>query len=368
MGRAMLIICAGVLISLGFVSMGTTQQGHRITENNAGYAEFTQAKNRAHTAIQMAFQEMNKDDEWAKNHDASNKWKPTVEGQTVELYIDYFHDNPAFFGVDSLRIFSSTLYGEDNSKTANIESVYTRNEIDMVPQFQGALTLASKYTKITTNGSASISGNNAAGHPGCSDKPGIVANNLDAYNDATAGTLELQTKDAIEGDPNIALDTSVKYDPTDELIARLAELSDVTQISGSYKGSMGSKENPGVFFVEDQAKLTGGIDEGYGIMVVRTNGSLSLEEDGSEIDLAGNFNFNGLVIFENAYNLDGKGTPTINGSVLVGNTEDYNGQDLDIDLSGNIHLQYDCKGEDYANQAAAMAFKQGRYNRIVTFE
>jgi len=40
MGRAMLIICAGVLISLGFVQLGTTQQGHRITENNVGYAEF----------------------------------------------------------------------------------------------------------------------------------------------------------------------------------------------------------------------------------------------------------------------------------------------------------------------------------------
>ena len=368
MGRAMLIICAGVLISLGFVSMGTQSQGKQIIKNNAGYAEFTQAKNRAHTAIQMAFQEMNKDSDWAKNHDESNKWKPTVEGQTVELYVDYFHDNPAFFGVDSLRLFASTLYGEDNSNTANIESVYTRNEIDLVPKFEGALTLASQYTKITTNGSASISGNNEAGHAGCSDKPGIVANNLDAYNDATSGTLQLQTKDAIQGDPNIGLDTSIKYDPTDELIARLAELSDVTKITGSYKGDMGTQDNPGVFFVEDQAKLTGGISEGYGIMVVKSDGALTLEEDGTELDLAGNFTFNGLVIFENAYNLDGKGTPTINGSVLVGNTEDYSGQDLNIDLSGDIHIQYDCKGEDYANQAAAMAFQQARYKRIVTFE
>ncbi|NGP76949.1 hypothetical protein G3570_09915 [Balneolaceae bacterium YR4-1] len=365
MGRAMLIICAGVLISLGFVSLGTQSQGKQIMSNNVGYAEFTQAKNRAHTAIQMAFQEMNKDIDWAKNHDASNKWTPTVDGQTVELYVDYFHDNPAFFGVDSLRIFASTLYGEDNSKTANIESVYTRNEIDMVPKFEGALTLASKYTKVTTNGSATISGNNTS----CSEnKPGIVANNADAYTDATSGTLQLQSKDAIQGDPNIGLNTDIKYDPTDELIARLAELSDVTKITGSYKGDLGTQENPGVFFVEDQASLTGGISEGYGIMVIRTNGALSIDSAGTELDVAGNLNFNGLVIFENAYNLDGKGTPTINGSVLVGNTEDYNGKDLDIDLSGNINIQYDCKGEDYANQAAAMAFKQGRYNRIVTFE
>lgn len=365
MGKAMLIICAGVLISMGFVGMGTKEQGKRLTENNSGYAEFVQAKNRAHTAIQMAFQEMNKDANWADNHDASNKWKPNVDGQTVELYVEYFHDNPAFFGIDSLRIFSTTPYGEDLEKDAKVVSVYTKNEIDMVPDFEGAITLASEFTKVTTNGSATINGNKAT----CSEnKPGIVANNSSAYHDADTGTQQLQDKDAIEGDPALKLDTSIKYDPTDQLIARLAELSTVTKITGSYKGELGTVDNPGVFFVEDAAKLTGGIDEGYGIMVVRTNGSLTLEEDGSILDLAGNFTFNGLIIFENAYNLDGKGTPTINGSVLIGNTEDYNGQDLDIDLNGNIHFQYDCKGEDYANQAAAMAFQQSRYKRIVTFE
>lgn len=361
----MLIICAGVLISMGFVGMGTKEQGKRLTENNSGYAEFVQAKNRAHTAIQMAFQEMNKDPNWAKDHDASNKWKPNVDGQTVELFVDYFHDNPAFFGIDSLRIYSSTPYGDGLSKTASVESVYTKNEIDLVPKFEGAITLASKFTKVTTNGSATINGNNSS----CSEnKPGIVANNSFAYNDANSGTQKLQDKNAIDGNPGLKLDTSIQYDPTDDLIERLAELSTVTNITGSYKGELGTASNPGVFFVEEEAKLTGGVDEGYGIMVVRTNGSLTLEEDGTILDLAGNFTFNGLIIFENAYNLDGKGTPTINGSVLVGNTDDYSGIDLDIDLSGNIHFQYDCKGEDYANQAAAMAFQQSRYKRIVTFE
>ena len=361
----MLIICAGVLISLGFIGQGTKEQGQRLTENNSGYAEFVQAKNRAHTAIQMAFQEMNKDPNWAADHDQTNPWYPDVDGQTVELYVDYFHDNPAFFGIDSLRINSSTPYGDGLNKTASVESVYTKNEIDLVPDFEGAITLASEYTNISTNGSATINGNKAT----CSEnKPGIVANNSKAYHNADSGTQKLQNKNALEGNPALKLDTSIKYDPTDELIARLAELSSVVKITGNYKGAMGTESNPGVFFVEDEAKLTGGIDEGYGIMVVRTDGALTLEEDGTLLDLAGNFTFNGLIIFENAYNLDGKGTPTINGSVLVGNTDDYSGKDLNIDFSGNIHFQYDCKGEDYANQAAAMAFQQSRYKRIVTFE
>lgn len=366
MGRAMLIICAGVLISMGFVSMGTTEQGKRMIRNNVGYAEFFQAKNRAHTAIQMAFQEMNKDPDWGKNHDKSNPWYVDLEGQQVKLYVDYYHDDPAYFGIDSLRIFSISEYGEAQKDSAKIISVYTKNEIDMVPEFESALTLASEFTKVSTNGSASINGNNTS----CSEsKPGLVANNQAAYDNADSGTQALQDKNAIEGDPPLALNTSISYDPTDDLIDRLSDLSDVTHISGTYNGDLGTQSNPGVFFVEDQARLTGGVSEGYGIMVVRTDGSMTLEEeDGTVLDMAGNFTFNGLIIFENAYTLDGKGTPTINGSVLIGNTDDYTGEDLNIDLNGNIHFQYDCVGEKYANQAAAIAFKQSRYKRIVTFE
>jgi len=365
MGRAMLIICAGVLISLGFVSMGTSEQGKRIIRNNAGYAKFVQAKNRAHTAIQMAFQEMNKDSDWAMAHDKTNPWQLDIEGQQVNLYVDYFHDDPTYFGIDSMRISSITKFGEGATDSAKIVSVYTKNEIDMVPKFEGALTLASKFTKVSTNGSATINGTNSA----CGEnKPGLIANNQAAYDDADAGTQALQDKDAIQGDPALSLDTTISYDPTDDLIARLSGLNDVTHISGSYNGDLGTQSNPGVFFVEDQAKLTGGVSEGYGIMVVRTDGSLELEEDGTILDMAGNFTFNGLIIFENAYTMDGKGTPTINGSVLIGNTDDYSGQDLDIDLNGNINIQYDCVGEEYANKAAAIAFKQSRYKRIVTFE
>jgi hypothetical protein len=365
MGRAMLIICAGVLISVGFVSVSTSEQGKRIIRNNSGYAEFVQAKNRAHTAIQMAFQQMNKDSDWAQNHDESNPWLLDLQGQQVSIYVDYFHDDPTYFGIDSLRIYSMTKFGDAAADTAKIVSVYTKNEIDMVPKFDGALTLASEFTNVSTNGSATINGTNTA----CGEnKPGLIANNQSAYDNADAGTQSLQDKDAIQGDPILALDTNISYEPTDDLIARLSGLSDVTNITGSYNGDLGTQSNPGVFFVEDHAKLTGGVSEGYGIMVVRTDGSLALEEDGTILDMAGNFTFNGLVIFENAYNMDGKGTPTINGSVLIGNTDDYSGQDLNIDLNGNIHIQYDCVGEQYANKAAAIAFQQSRYKRIVTFE
>lgn len=91
------------------------------------------------------------------------------------------------------------------------------------------------------------------------------------------------------------------------------------------------------------------------------------DSTGAKLDIAGNFKFNGLVIFENAYNFDGKGTPTISGSVLVGHTEDYNKQ-IDINISGNLTLQYDCTAKYYAMKAAALAIQQKKYKHIISFE
>ncbi|MEX2585583.1 MAG: hypothetical protein WD315_04255, partial [Balneolaceae bacterium] len=86
------------------------------------------------------------------------------------------------------------------------------------------------------------------------------------------------------------------------------------------------------------------------------------------LEVAGNFEWNGLVIFENAFSFKGRGTPAINGSMLIGNTDDYDGDPINIDIGGNIEINYDCRTEDYARMAAAMAVEQNKYTRVVTTE
>ncbi len=184
----------------------------------------------------------------------------------------------------------------------------------------------------------------------------------DYIQNQTDGSSDLQ------GNPAIETDTSMSYAPVDELIARLRDMSGTNFISGNYDGSLGTQSEPGVFFVEDYAKFTGGIDDGYGILVVRSDANMEYEDsDGTILDMAGNVTFNGLVIFENAYNFDGKGTHKINGSVLVGNTDDYNNT-IDVDISGNLGIQYDCRGEEFAKLAAARTVKTNKFKRLTTFE
>ena len=370
MGRAMLIICAGMLVALGIVAMGTSGQGKMLTEKTVEYEQKTEALNAAHTAIQISMQKINKDNNWAKEHDSSNPWVTTIDGVQTTLYVDYMYEAPNYWDADSLRMVSQSEIdvadGGSEKYTSKVMSVYLKAPFsNLVPKFKSPLSIATKNFTIDTDGSASISGNSpSACDDGDQSKPGISVMNQNAEDNVQNETSDID----VEGDPKVATDNDLSYEPTDELIARLANTTSVQYLSGTTDQTLGTSSDPGVFFVEDNLKLTGKQDKGYGILVIRSDGEMSYEgDDGSTLDIAGNFEWNGLVIFENAYNFKGRGTPTINGSVLVGNTSDYDGS-IGIDLNGNIHLQYDCAAEEYAKMAAANAVDQNKYTRVVTLE
>jgi hypothetical protein len=360
----MLIICAGILISLGFVAISTSNTGMMLTEKNVNYAEYTMAKNAAHTAIQMAMQEINQDNNWPNDHDIDNPWTITVQDRDIALYTDYYQ-NPNYWDPDSLWLYSNAEYLDE---FVQVRTLYLKQPFSsLVPDFEGALTVAAEAHKFnfTMGGSSFINGD---GPTGCENKPAITT--MTGSGDNFSSVREAKGKKGVQGDPMVYENADLSYQPTDELIARLANTDGVQYISGNYKGSMGTQENPGVFFVEDNAKLTGGISEGYGILVIRSDGFMEYEgEDGATLDIAGNFTFNGLIVFENAYNFTGRGTPTINGNILVGHTEDHPDHlQVDIDVSGNIAIQYDCNAEQYAKMAAANAVKQNKYTQVVTSE
>ena len=368
MGRAMLIICSAVLISLGFVSISTSNQGKMLTEKNVNYAEFTMAKNTAHTAIQMAMQEINKDDDFMGTYTENNPWTGSLEGRNFELYIDAINNVSAnnYWDDDSIRIVSSATQtlnrgGREVSIEAEVVTVFLKGRFSgLVPDFGGALQFPTGYGSLTADGNAhNIDG--TADH--CAEgKPAIITGSEDTKTDLDSNTdLNL--------DGEVAVDSTLNYEPTDELIERLSSSGNAITVNSDYSGSLGTAENPGVFFIEGNVKLTGQQSSGYGIMVIRNTAYMEYQDPDdptNTLDIRGNFEFNGLVIFENAELFDGRGTPTINGSVLVGHTGDSD--PINISLGGNIEINYDCDGENYAKQAAADAVQQNRYTKVVTTE
>lgn len=367
MGRAMLIICSGVLVAMGFVNMSTSKQGMMLTEKTVNYAEFTMAKNTAQSAIQIAMQEINKDEDWATTHTEDNPWTGSIGGRDFELYIDTLNDYSGnnYWEADSIRIVSRAVQRiERGSGTkeikAEVVTLFLKEKFSsLVPAFGGALQFPTGYQSITVDGAAHAVNGDAPHCP--SNVPAITTSDTSAYND-------LQNNPDLNLTGEVSYDSTLNYEPTDELIERLKNSGNAVTVTSDYSGSLGTATDPGVFFIEGNVKLTGQQSEGYGIMVIQSSAYMEYQDPDNPdntLEIRGNFEFNGLVIFENADLFDGRGTPTINGSVLVGETEDnYDG--IDINLGGNIEINYDCDGENYAQMSAANAFAQNKYTKVVT--
>jgi len=376
MGRAMIIICAGVLVSLGIVGISTSNKGKMLAQGTTKYANEIAAKNAAHTAIQIAMQKINEDPNWMQNHDTSDEaWTETIDGAETSLYIDPINNiyTNGYWEDDSLRMISKANFAGYN---AEVKTVYLKASFSsLVPDFTGSLQFASNSITPSFSGSASINGDDKSGK--CSelgiptDVPevsvkGDISNTK--YQDVQSEFENLK-----DSPGSVDKVSDLSYEPTDELIARLENSGNAVNITKDYKETLGTAENPGVYFVDEGSNLTGAQSEGYGIMVIRRDASLLYD---GELKVAGNFEFHGLVVFENAFNFEGRGTPTIYGSVLVGHTQEFlndptvplSEKTMNVDLSGNIHIQYDCQGQNYAKMAAANAVKQNKYTRVVTYE
>ena len=369
MGRAMLIICAGVLVSLGIVSISTSNQGKMLNQTTVNYAEYTMAKNAAHTAIQMATQEINKDEDWPTYYpDEDTYWNPTIQGLEVRLHTDFVENDFWETGEqDKLWFYSRAQLGEEfGNNYVEVRSHFQKRPFyELVPDFEGALQLPTDIGNFNVDGAAHQVNGIA---PHCEEnKPPIAVNSQVTKDKLQEEDLKKEEGDFEDGD--IVVDPDLNYEPTDELIERLENSGNATKVTSDYDSELGTADNPGIFFMEGDVKLTGQQSEGFGIMVIRADANLDyLDEDQNSLSVAGNFEFNGLVIFENAFAFDGRGTPTINGSVLVGETADHMGDPIDIDLGGDISINYDCNGEMYAKMAADQAVQQNKYTLLVTTE
>ena len=89
MGRAMIIICSGLIIALGYTILGTNNQAQRLTNSNVGYANQMQAQNAAQIAVQVGIENINEDPGWVDAHASeSNAWNDNINGADTQLWVE----------------------------------------------------------------------------------------------------------------------------------------------------------------------------------------------------------------------------------------------------------------------------------------
>lgn len=347
MGRAMLLIVSGLILILGFIRTGISGTLRTMDKQGVRYAESIQARNIAYAGIERAMQEFNEDAGLAEPG-----YSKTFEFNPGKSKVD-IDDTDCSEDDEPCRITLHSI-GKFNDEHQGVRMTIEKKSSIEIPEFLTALGISTENFNMDFYGSTTLNGNDAGGE--CEPVPGVIVPPLPPCPGGIISGLLCSLVDLLFGGDNggilgnpvgTAVADLIPFDPVIELVDDLEHQLGVQRLAGNYKGSLGSPEEPGVFFVESPTKLTGGIDEGYGIMVVRTPSGV---EVGGDLSIAGNLTFHGLVIFENVTDITSTGTPNIRGTVMIGQREHY-GQDTDISLGGNTNIQYDCSAREYAEKA-----------------
>lgn len=353
MGRAMLIICLGVLVALGYTFIGSANQHEGLIQRNVNSYYAMKARNTAFTGVQLAIQKYNEDPTKSEFTNTS----AAIEDANLTLSIKEI----PYENADSLRVTSvSSVHGAEHRIVATYD---IREKLQLVPDFVSALSIATDNFTFDINGNSAQLNGTYPDPDVCPSKSGVAVKSEDAKEyvgqySAITGTS------GNEASVNSNLES--EFTKAEDLIEMLEDQPDVQYLKGDQQVTeMGTKENPGIFFIEEDVKLAGGIEEGFGIMVVRSNADFDYE---GGLEVNGNFTFNGLVIFQNASEFDAAGTPNINGTVLIGNSEGEGFYPTNISIKGDVTVQYDCTAKKYAELAVNNTLNTTIYKLLSVYE
>lgn len=336
MGRPLIYICSVMILVLGMIQINLNNRHLALASRTASYANISQMRNMAHSGVELTLHKLREDVLW-RNNDLP--YAVSLDYGTANVII---RDNVADTTIpeNHLRLISRISQGIDTTSVSYLVEVI----IPQLPVIPAALTITDNNFSVDLFGSFDINGNDESGIDPVG-LPGITVIDQQAKDRVIDGTQKLENIVGNTGTGSVEIDQSLDFDDIAYLIEMLAP--NATRLSGNYTTDLGSPEQPGVFFVEDYAKITGDVN-GYGILVVRTTGDLEL----ATLDLKGTFDFHGLVLFENSWALDTKGTAEIHGSVVVGAPDNPMG--VNIEMGGNAKIFYNKQALAFAEEAAKM--------------
>ncbi|TYP95662.1 hypothetical protein LX73_0977 [Fodinibius salinus] len=342
MGRAMLIIVTGLLISLGYTFLGMSDQRSLLNSQSTNSATKSMAENVASTGIQFALHKFSEDSTWPGEETLTFN----LENGTAEVDAVKSSNN------DTLRITSTgKVDGASTDHTIVTTFDISKNQ-SLIPDYEGAVSsVGGDISFPNGNHKIHFNGNDASGQ--CKDKPGLTVHDPDMIDDYDQGDLE-----NIQGDPKISHDKNIKNSDIMDLIELLAP--EATTVSNKKDLANSDTDNPGIYTIENRVNLSN--TTGAGILIVRNNAEIQIDGD---LKTAGQFDFKGLVIFENETEFKATGNANIEGTIL--SASDI-GSNLQFSGNGNFNAQYNCDAKKYADQIVDEKLDTRMFTRLSTYQ
>src|SRR6267143_1786754 len=328
MGRLALVMVLGLSLTVGIVGYNLNRSKTGLIENVSGFDKYTNARNIAHTGVNMILRRLDRND--------TSMIGPLTRSQTAWLYTNVMS------GLCTVSVKLSSPPALDTieivSKSKYIDSAYTmklrlfRAPVPF-PGVNAAVNLSSSPISFNMNGNPSIDGKNwdmngSLNPDRTSDTNGVAV--VSAAESLTVAPYSSK----IVGDPK-KITTQTPPDPG-PYIPQYIAAADITFPDGSSNnGVYGSAAAPLIGYVDGNAKFAGN-GSFYGILVVH-----------GSIEFNGTFDMYGLVI---AYGDES----TISFSTSAGTTA-ISGAVIETGPPGTNFTMYGTADVRFSKQALHMA-------------
>ena len=320
MGRLALMIVLAVSMTMGIVEYNLNKSKNGLTENVSGFDKYANARNIAHTGVNMMLRRLDRNDTSIinpMNRLATPLMVVNVMSGLCSVSVKL--TNPSF--LDTIDVWSKSKY-MDSTRTMNVR---LRRQPIPFPAIGEAAGLRVENVQYQMNGSPFIDGHNhdINGNllaPSANDKPGVgVITPSD-----TSKVLGYSSK--VDGTKDVIVDSGMA-DPA-QFVGDYINAADYNYTTGTYGSNMtwGTLTTPAIVYAHGDVKFNGNI-EGWGILVVQ-----------GDLTLAGTFKFHGLVVAYNDVQIDvqfATGTPDIIGALLMAGPSGS-----DFIMKGNSAISY----------------------------
>ncbi len=301
MGKFALLLVLALSLTVGYIALTLNNSKSTLIENVSGFDKYTNARNIAHTGVNMFLRRLDKNDPTVDSLNAGKQVVMSVNAMAGACSLWAKLKNPASLDTVDLRVRSQFM---DSTRFMKIR--LWRHPVPF-PVFDEAVALHVPDVDFQMVGSALIDGRNHTVDgtlitPMDSNSvPGVgVLDPTDSVTVSAYGSKINGTQDVV-ANPNLP-------DPTD-YVQEYINAADYVYTSGVYNSyTWGSPTNPVIVYCNGDVKFNGNAT-GWGLLVVQ-----------GDLTLAGTFDWHGPVICYNSTTIDvqfAAGTPNIYGAVLM---------------------------------------------------
>ncbi len=334
MGRALLILCLGSFIILGMVQRAVHDRQITVTEGNVETFQVSHARNAVGTGLELGLNRVLHVENWESTYPLP--WVFTVDEMDIEVQVDTHGDYPGEVPQNFLRVRSEyRIAGRDLESFAFIEDGV------IIPPIDGALGFYGEGSEVYLDGNAEIIGHdtNPDGTAGPSPSvPGI------ASIDEESNLINHKGNATYEGEPDF-----LQKDMDSQELSEHLEMYKQQGTLFESQTDLGTVEEPAITIFEGYNKLSDDVNAA-GIMIISKD---------AQVDLRGNFGFQGLVIVEGE--LDIRGNVSIHGALMFSDNALLEIDDPDSGdgtFTGNASIRYSSQALQNINSHLSGEFEE----------